>query len=281
LTAAQAIAMAAALEQGVQHPLAQALTAQARELGLALSEASKLQVLQGEGVQGEVNGQGLRFGKPLLARDGLDDAAPGAIPADATLLELSRDGARLALIAVAERLRPGAREAVAWLEADGAHLELLSGDQIDRAQAWAQRVGISMARGGMLPEAKLARVQALQREGLRVAMVGDGVNDAPTLAAADVSVSFASAAPIARAGADVVLAFDDMRALPLLVRVSRQARRVMRQNLAWAVLYNLVCVPLAVAGSITPLWAAVGMSISSLLVVLNSARLAWFDKAGA
>ena len=280
LTAAQAIAMAAALEQGVQHPLAQALTAQARELGLALPEASKLQVLQGEGVQGEVNGQGLRFGKPLLARDGLDDAAPGAIPADATLLELSRDGARLALIAVAERLRPGAREAVAWLEADGAHLELLSGDQIDRAQAWAQRVGISMARGGMLPEAKLARVQALQREGLRVAMVGDGVNDAPTLAAADVSVSFASAAPIARAGADVVLAFDDMRALPLLVRVSRQARRVMRQNLAWAVLYNLVCVPLAVAGSITPLWAAVGMSISSLLVVLNSARLAWFDKAG-
>ena len=280
LTAAQAIAMAAALEQGVQHPLAQALTAQARELGLALPEASKLQVLQGEGVQGEVNGQGLRFGKPLLARDGLDDAASGAIPADATLLELSRDGARLALIAVAERLRPGAREAVAWLEADGAHLELLSGDQIDRAQAWAQRVGISMARGGMLPEAKLARVQALQREGLRVAMVGDGVNDAPTLAAADVSVSFASAAPIARAGADVVLAFDDMRALPLLVRVSRQARRVMRQNLAWAVLYNLVCVPLAVAGSITPLWAAVGMSISSLLVVLNSARLAWFDKAG-
>ena len=280
LTAAQAIAMAAALEQGVQHPLAQALTAQARELGLVLPEANKLQVLQGEGVQGEVHGQGLRFGKPLLAQWQSAAMDLPSFPADATLLELSRDGTCLALIAVAERLRPGASEAVDWLKADGAHLELLSGDHLDSAQAWAQRVGIPVAHGGMLPEAKLARVQALQREGVHVAMVGDGVNDAPTLAAADVSVSFASAAPIARAGADVVLAFDDMRALPLLVRVSRQARRVIRQNLAWAVIYNLVFVPLAVAGSITPLWAAVGMSISSLLVVLNSARLAWFDKAG-
>ena len=280
LTVAQAIALAAALEQGVQHPLARAMTAQAETLGLQLPEASGLQVIQGEGVQGEINGQGLRFGKPLPTQALIAAADPNAIPADATLLELSRDGTRLALIAVAERLRPGASEAVAWLKADGARLELLSGDHRGSAQAWARRVGIPMAHGGMLPEAKLARVQDLQREGLRVVMVGDGVNDAPTLAAADVSVSFASAAPIARAGADVVLAFDDMRALPLLVRMSRQSRRVMRQNLAWAVAYNAVFVPLAVAGTITPLWAAVGMSISSLLVVLNSARLALFGKAG-
>jgi Cu2+-exporting ATPase len=278
LTAARAIAMAAALEQGVQHPLAQALTAEAKALGLQLSEVSNQQVTQGEGVRGEINGQLLRFGQPQSTPGQGDASDAESLAADATLLELSRDGVSLALIAVAERLRPGASEAVDWLKANGARLELLSGDHLDSAQRWARRVGIPTAHGGMLPEAKLARVQAMQRDGMRVAMVGDGVNDAPTLAAADVSVSFASAAPIARAGADVVLAFDDMRALPLLVRMSRQARCVMRQNLAWAVVYNLVFVPLAAAGLVTPLWAAVGMSVSSLLVVLNSARLAWFDK---
>jgi Cu2+-exporting ATPase len=142
-------------------------------------------------------------------------------------------------------------------------------------------VGIAQAEGALLPQDKLRRVRELQARGQRVAMVGDGVNDAPTLGAAQVSVSFANAAPIARAGADVVLGFDDMRALPLLVDVARRTQRVMRQNMAWALGYNAVFVPLAAAGSISPLWAAVGMSGSSLLVVLNSARLAWAHRTEA
>jgi Cu2+-exporting ATPase len=268
-SADEALARAAALEQGVRHPLALALLAQAAARGLSLPEASDVRVVPGEGITGRVDGQRLRIGRPR-------QAAPGGA-AQAATLELSSldDDAVLARIEVAETLRAGAAEAVAALAAGGASVELLSGDQPERARAWADRVGIAQASGAMLPQDKLARVRELQAQGLRVAMVGDGVNDAPTLGAADVSVSFANAAPIARAGADVVLAFDDMRALPLLVEMARRAQRVMRQNLAWAVLYNAVFVPLAVAGRITPLWAAAGMSVSSLLVVLNSARLVW------
>ncbi len=271
---AQALALAAGLEQGVRHPLALALLAQAAAQGVALPPVSGTRMLPGVGVEGTIDGRTLRLGRPRQPTTAADPRA--------TVLELAlADGAPLARIEVAETLRDGAADAVAALRADGAEVELLSGDLPQRAQAWGARVGIERARGAMLPQDKLARVHALQAGGTRVAMVGDGVNDAPTLGAADVSVSFANAAPIARAGADVVLAFDDMRALPLLVHVARQAQAVMRQNLVWAVLYNAVFVPLAVAGRITPLWAAAGMSASSLLVVLNSARLAWSGRGEA
>jgi len=150
----------------------------------------------------------------------------------------------------------------------------LSGDAVRTVQAWAARLGVARAEGGLSPEDKLERVRQWRAQGRVVAMVGDGVNDAPVLAAADLSVSFAGAAPIARAGADVILHHPDMRALPRLVATGRRTVGVMRQNLIWAVVYNLLAIPLAVAGFITPVWAAVGMSASSLLVVLNAARLA-------
>ncbi len=271
---ARALALAAALEQGVQHPLALAVLAQARADALVLPPVCAACAVPGQGVEGEIDGQRLRLGKPLRNDAG---AEPGA-----TLLELTDvDGGRaLATIEVSETLRPGAAESIAALRGAGATVELLSGDNASSVAAWAARAGIASAYGGLLPQDKLARVRALQSQGLRVAMVGDGVNDAPTLGAADVSVSFASAAPIARAGADVVLAFDDMRALTLLVDIAGRTQAVIRQNLAWAVAYNAVFVPLAVAGRIAPVWAAVGMSCSSLLVVMNSARLAWSRARG-
>ena len=280
------VALAAALEQGVQHPLALAVCAQAKARGLSLPHAQHIQVRPGQGVEAEIDGRQLQLGKPLQAQAVVPQQIGASVlelrvapPSDAGVGRAG--GERLALIEVAEQLRAGAHEAVDRLRADGARLELLSGDNLESARAWGAQVGLEAVHAGMQPQDKLAHVRALQAQGMRVAMVGDGVNDAPTLGAADVSVSFASAAPIARAGADIVLAFDDMRALPLLVRVARQAQRVMRQNLVWAVAYNAVFVPLAIAGRITPVWAAVGMSVSSLLVVLNSARLAWFDRQGA
>ena len=201
-------------------------------------------------------------------------AAPGDADIPLTRLGLSLDGRALAVFDIAETLRPGAREALDALRQGGAQVAMLSGDAPRTVAAWAARLGLDRAEGGLSPEDKLARVRQWREQGQVVAMVGDGVNDAPVLAAADLSVSFAGAAPIARAGADVILHHPDMRALPRLVITGRRTVGVMRQNLIWAVVYNLIAIPLAVAGFITPVWAAVGMSSSSLLVVLNAARLA-------
>lgn len=300
---ARVMEVAAALEQGVQHPLALALTRHAQELreraapGAAAAQpapAGELRMLPGQGLLGRWQGRWYALGRvPVGAGGGRDAAAP----AGATRLQLRElgQGARapaspweggapgrlLADIEVTEQLRPGAREALRELGSRAAGLLLLSGDKPESVQAWGAQVGIAQAEGALLPQDKLRRVRELQARGQRVAMVGDGVNDAPTLGAADVSVSFANAAPIARAGADVVLGFDDMRALPLLVEVARRTQVVMRQNMGWALAYNAVFVPLAAAGRVSPLWAAVGMSLSSLLVVLNSARLAWARRTEA
>ena len=306
------MAIAEALEQGVQHPLALAITRHAQDLreGAAspgpAAPAAELRVVPGQGLVGRWQGRWYALGRP--PRGAEDEASPAtrASPVQAhaelawagvtrlQLRELPRGpepgtspweggepGRLIAGIEVTERLRPGAREALRELSARADALLLLSGDKPANVRDWARQVGIAEAEGAMLPQDKLRRVRELQARGRRVAMVGDGVNDAPTLGAAEVSVSFANAAPIARAGADVVLGFDDMRALPLLVDVARRTQRVMRQNMAWALAYNAVFVPLAAAGRISPLWAALGMSASSLLVVLNSARLAWAHRTEA
>ena len=286
---ARACGIAAALEQGVQHPLARALLEHARGVGAALPPASRVQAVRmvpGRGVVGRVEEHWYALGRGAPQAQAGDEAdvvrlellclPPAAGGAQPVLpWDGGPPGRLLARIDIRERLRPGAPEAVRALKAGGASVMLLSGDKPDSVALWARRVGIDDAHAGLLPQDKLRRVRQLQASGSHVAMVGDGVNDAPTLGAAEVSVSFADAAPIARAGADVVLVRDDMRALPLLVEVARRTQRVMRQNLGWALLYNAVFVPLAAAGRISPLWAAAGMSASSLLVVLNSARLSW------
>ncbi len=326
---ARAMTIAEALEQGVQHPLALAITRHAQDLreralrtdvpegdavrtsrtvplpgsaGAApapAAPAAGLRMVPGQGLVGCWQGRWYALGRPPPGAEPVPSPAPRTSPAPAgvtrlQLRELPADGEPasspweggepgrlIADIEVTERLRPGAREALAELGARAVGLALLSGDKPANVRDWAQQVGIAESEGALLPQDKLRRVRELQARGRRVAMVGDGVNDAPTLGAADVSVSFANAAPIARAGADVVLGFEDMRALPLLVDVARRTQRVMRQNMAWALAYNAVFVPLAAAGRISPLWAALGMSASSLLVVLNSARLAWARRTEA
>jgi P-type Cu2+ transporter len=151
---------------------------------------------------------------------------------------------------------------------------LLSGDREAAAARVARHCGIHVARGGCSPEDKLEHVRAAQARGHRIAMVGDGMNDGPVLARADVSVAMGQAVPLAQAQSDFVVLGGQLDAVPALLRLARRTRRVVRENLAWAALYNAVCVPLAIAGMMPPWLAGLGMAASSLLVVANSARLA-------
>jgi Cu2+-exporting ATPase len=284
----------ALLEQRTEHPIGQALLAHASQAGCGAEPVSgadrcagDLRHVPGGGVEAWVDGHLLRLGTPgfVSALSGAaggeaDAAASAAMQRGETCVVLGDREGVLATFLLADQLRPGARELVSGLQAAGATVILLSGDQPDTVSAVARALGIDgagQAHGGLSPEDKLDFVRALQADGAVVAMFGDGVNDAPVLAQAQVSVAPASGTQVAQAAADMVwVAPDeraDMRSLLDGIGTARQALRVIRGNLLWASAYNLVAVPLAVAGFVTPWVAAIGMSASSLLVVGNAMRL--------
>jgi Cu2+-exporting ATPase len=191
-----------------------------------------------------------------------------------TQVHLADDSGWLASFSLQETLRADAAQAVVALAAMGVDVRILSGDRSDAVRRIAGHAGIGQFEGECTPEGKLASLQALQREGRCVAMVGDGMNDGPALARADVSVALGEAVPLARGQSDVVVPGGQLLAIAALLRQGRRARRIVHQNLAWAAGYNAVCVPLAIAGAMPPWLAGLGMAASSLVVVLNSARLA-------
>jgi Cu2+-exporting ATPase len=174
---------------------------------------------------------------------------------------------------IADALRPGVAAALCRLSAHGVKLTILSGDAPQTVAAVATELGIADFHGGMAPEDKHVYVRAAQAEGASVAMVGDGVNDAPVLAQAHVSVAMGAGTDLARSQADVVLLSNDPAHLVAGIAIARRTLAIMRQNLAWAFLYNIIAIPLAMAGWVTPWMAGIGMSASSLLVVLNALRL--------
>jgi Cu2+-exporting ATPase len=178
----------------------------------------------------------------------------------------------LATFDLDEEARPDAQPTIATLLKRGLRVQLLSGDQTRAVARLAWRLGIEWSYGDRSPQHKLAHVEYLQQGGHRVLMVGDGINDAPVLARADVSMSFANAAPVSRARAVVVMG-GEVGAVVMLISQARRTQRIVRQNLAWAAAYNAVCVPLAIVGWMPPWLAGLGMAASSLGVVLNSARL--------
>ena len=180
----------------------------------------------------------------------------------------------LASFVLDEDLRPDARATVDALRGDGIDVRLLSGDRSEAAHRLAAEAGIGYARGDCQPEDKLEAVRRLQCEGRRVAMVGDGLNDGPVIAQADVAFAIGQAASRTRARADFVVLGDALAAIPATRMQARRTMRVVRQNIAWSVLYNAACVPLALVGWMPAWLAGLGMAASSLLVVLNSARLA-------
>lgn len=263
------IAQAAALAQHSQHVFARALTAAA---AAAPTEWRDVQELPGRGLQAlDANGQVWRLGAPTWVDEG--QVLPTDSPLPEAQLCFGRPGEPMLLLQFGEVLRADAREAVARLHEQGLRTLLLSGDAPERAAAMAAQAGITAVQGGASPEDKLAAVARLQAEGRRVLMLGDGINDAPVLARADVSLAMGQGALIARAQADGVLLSGRLVDVALARALALRTRRVIRQNLGWAAFYNATCIPLALAGLLPPWAAGLGMAASSLLVVMNAYRL--------
>ncbi len=271
----RALALAAALESGSAHPIAQAFAG----IDAAGLVAADLQVVQGLGIEGDLDGVRYRIGNAGFVA-GLAGASPACATAPGvTDVFLGTEGEWLARFSLADAIKPDAAAVVGWFKARGKRVILLSGDARDIVAQVAASLGMDEAHGGMLPQQKLAFVQALQDGAAVVAMVGDGINDAAVLRAADVSFAMGSGAALARSHADAVLLFGPVGALLDAARAADRCMRVIRQNLGWATLYNLVAIPAAAFGVISPWMAGVGMSASSALVVLNALRLQRLPRA--
>jgi Cu2+-exporting ATPase len=264
--------LARALEQHSEHPLARPFQ-QFNQQNLNLESVSNQ---PGEGLTGLFEGKDYRIGSLEFVRQWLPDASSPLARANVYLCD--RRTIRAAW-RVDDELRPDALDMVNWFKKQGYQLVMLTGDQANRADALATELGIVDVRSAMRPEDKLNAVKALQRQG-PVMMVGDGINDAPVLAQADASVTFASGTELAQAGSDVVILNGRLHALQSLLKTGRLTRRIIRQNLMWALLYNAIILPLAVTGQVGPLWAMLGMSMSSLVVVSNSLRLMRNERGG-
>lgn len=261
----EALRLAAALARQSLHPAARAVAAAASPDDAGV--ANEVQEHAGQGVEGAVDGRRLRLGSPAFCGVPSPEAAAHA------QVHLADAGGWLATFDLDETLRPGAVDAVGELREMGLQVEVLSGDQLPAVQRLARRAGIPACLGGQMPQQKLDHVAGLQRAGARVAMVGDGMNDGPVLARADVSIAMGEAVPLAQARSDFIIQGGRLAAVATILRQARRTRAVVRQNLAWAAGYNAVCVPLAVAGLMPPWLAGLGMAASSLFVVLNAARL--------
>lgn len=260
------IDLAARLARASRHPLARAV-AQERPR----AEPLEAREAHGQGVCAMVEGVEARLGSPAFC--GLEDEAArlGALEDDLSLVAF-RHGERRALFQIRQVLRSDAVETIAALQARGFVIEILSGDRIEAVEKIARALGLSAWSGGLKPAHKVARLEALRAEGRRVLMVGDGLNDAPALAAAYVSISPIDATQITQAAADAVFLGERLAPIVLTLDLARKARARMRENLALSVIYNLFAVPLAMAGWLTPLIAAAAMSGSSILVTLNALR---------
>jgi len=276
LSEVDCLALAARLEAGSTHPIAQAIARHASQC--EYSQAPLIIThIPGHGVEAIVNGETVRLGSARFIAD-LSAVAPIAPGADShsTCIHLGTARGVLASFTFTTPLCTDAAAAVADLTRAGITVHLLSGDDSQAALHVATLANIRNAKGGVLPDGKRAYVAALQAEGRRVLMVGDGCNDAPVLAQADAAIAMAdgrNGADLARAQADLLLVSGRLSRIPMALQLARATRGVMRQNLAWALAYNLCSVPLAMAGLIHPWVAALGMSASSLLVVFNAARL--------
>ena len=271
---ARALVLAAALERGSEHPIARALVAGGVDAGI---EVDGLRATTGAGVEGAIEGIVWRLGRPgfvaaLHARP-VPLEVQAIVGAGDTVIALGNAEGWQAFFRLSDSLRPEASAMVARLSAAGIKLSIFSGDAPAAAGQVGAALGIPDARGGLSPEDKHAALKALQGAGETVAMVGDGVNDAPVLAQAQVSIAMGGGADLARANADVVLLGNDLQALPQGLALARRTLRIVKQNLMWAFAYNLLAIPLAMAGWVTPWMAGIGMSASSLLVVLNALRL--------
>ncbi|MBZ0104160.1 MAG: heavy metal translocating P-type ATPase [Sulfuricella denitrificans] len=269
--------LAAALEQGSQHPLAQAILARASSGRLELPAIAQFQAISGKGVSAEIDGAPHYLGSPLyLAENGLapdESILSGMQSQGKTVVMLATSSAILGYIAIADPLRASSAQAVARLQQMGVNVIMLTGDNHATAQAIAREAGIEHFRAEVLPQHKAEEVQKLRTQGSVVGMVGDGINDAPALAAADVSFAIGAGSDVAIEAADITLMRNDLNGVADAIGLSRATLGKIRQNLFFAFIYNVLGIPLAAFGMLSPVIAGAAMAMSSVSVVSNSLLL--------
>ena len=302
LTEDGALWLAASAERGSEHPLGEALVREARSRGLQLEQPTDFQAIPGQGVRARVNGNHVVLGNQALLQtlgsgvDGLAETAQELSEQGKTPMFLAVDGSVVGIIAVADTLRPNARESVSRLQGMGLQVVMVTGDNARTARAIAGQLGVDRVEAEALPGDKAAVVRELQSQGKVVAMIGDGINDAPALAQADVGMALGTGADVAMESAEVTLMRGDVSSVITAIDLSRQTMRTVKQNLFWAFFYNILLIPVA-AGALFPLFQALGgvpvglefffgeqgflnpvlaalaMAFSSVTVVSNSLRL--------
>jgi len=278
--------LAASLERASEHPLAAAIIAGAQERGIALAKPQSFVSIAGKGVTGSVDAQTVALGNRALFDELNIDPAALLAPAEKlrahgeTVMFVFVEGKAAGLLGVADPIKPSTSGAIAGLHANGIRIVMLTGDNLTTAQAVAARLGIDEVIADVLPEQKAEVVKSFQSEGHKVAMAGDGINDAPALAQAEVGIAMGTGTDVAMQSAGVTLVKGDLRGIAQAIRLSRATMRNVRQNLFWAFIYNSVGVPIA-AGVLypffgivlSPMLAAAAMSFSSVSVIANALRL--------
>jgi Cu+-exporting ATPase len=279
LAAADLVCLAAAVESGSEHPLGEAIVRCARDRHLPVPAVGDLEAIPGHGIRGTVEGRRILLGnRRLFRREGIE---PATAEKDMIRLEgegktamlVGVDGGIAGVLAVADTLKPEAREAVTELRGEGIEVVLLSGDNARTAQAIGRDLGIERVIAEVLPADKAEVIKQLQAAGRMVAMVGDGVNDAPALATADIGIAIGSGSDVAKETGGIILVKDDVREVVAAIRLSRMTLRKIKQNLFWAFIYNAVGIPVAALGLLNPIIAAAAMALSSVSVIANSALL--------
>lgn len=264
----EVLSIAAALERHFSHPIA---------VGFRRYDKQELQVtsaemIEGQGVSGQINGKNYKIGNPKLMAASQSDAD---VELDSRYIYLSENNQIIATFSLEEQLNPKAEQAISALSSYQLHIA--SGDNIERVRLIAKRLGISDYHGVMTAKDKLELLKKCQQDGLTM-MVGDGINDAPVLSGADISIALGNASSLSQSQADIVLLGQNLGDIPKLLNTANTAKRIIKQNMLWAIGYNVIAIPFAMGGYLQPWVAALGMSISSLVVLCNALRIFWIGK---